>query len=91
MLNLEALKLPFKVYTNQSSQLYDALGLYKTSNVQTEGVREQGGGNYIKRNGPLTNLRVAVREAVVKTVHGGDGHGSERVEQLGGEFVFGPG
>lgn len=81
------LKFPFKVYTDPSSQLHDALGLYKISDVQTEGSRERGGGSG-KSSGRWATLRVAVREAAVRAVHGFE---PRELQQLGGEFVFGPG
>jgi len=77
------------VYTDPSSQLHDALGLYKTSEVHAEAPRERGGGSgYLKSDGRWASLRIAVREAAAKVVHGYD---PGNLEQLGGEFVFGPG
>lgn len=78
------MKVPFKVYTDHSLQLYNALGLYKTTNVRTETLRERGGGRSFKRDGPWASLRVAVRAAAARAAH-------KDLEQLGGEFVFGPG
>jgi peroxiredoxin len=84
----ETLKVPFTVYTDSSLQLHDALGLYKSSTVRTGCSRKQAAGrNYVKRNGRWTSLRIAVRAAAAKAVHNGSGD----FEQLGGEFVFGPG
>jgi hypothetical protein len=86
------LKFPFKMYTDQSLQLYDALGLYKTSDARTEGLRERGKGrSYVKHSGRWATLRVAVRVAAAKAVHIVDSHDPGDFEQLGGEFVFGPG
>ena len=81
-------KFPFKVYTDQSSQLHDALGLYKTSEVQAESRQERGVSGYLKSDGRWATLRIAVREAAAKVVHG---YEPGNLEQLGGEFVFGPG
>lgn len=68
--------MPFKVYTDPSLELYDALGLYKTNDVQTEG--------HAKRGGRWTLLRTAVRVAAARAVH-------NDLERLGGEFIFGKG
>lgn len=68
--------MPFKVYADPSMQLHDALGLYKTSDVQPEG--------YPKRYGRWASLRMAVRAAVAKAAH-------DDLKRLGGEFTFGPG
>lgn len=68
--------MPFKVYTDPSLQLYDALGLYKTSDARTE--------NHSKRGGRWTSLRMAVRAAAAKAAH-------NDLKRLGGEFTFGPG
>ena len=73
------------MYTDPSLQLYEALGLYTTSNVQTEGLREGGRGrSHSKRGGRWTSLRIALRAAAAKPLH-------NNIEQLGGEFIFGPG
>ena len=80
------------MYTDPSLQLHEALWLYKTSDTQTEGLGERGGGRgQIRRNGRLVTLRSTVRAATVKAMHSGDGCGPEHLEQLGGEFIFGPG
>lgn len=69
-------KIPFKVYTDPSLELYNALGLYKTSDVQVEGRS--------KRDGRWTSFRTTVRAAAARAVH-------NDLKRLGGEFVFGPG
>ena len=80
------------MYTDQSLLLHDALGLYKTSDMQAEDLDEQDGGRgHVRRNRRLATFRAAVRAATVKAVHSGDGCGHEHLQQLGGEFVFGPG
>jgi len=85
------LKFPFRVYTDSSLQLHDALGLYKTRDVETGGLYERGrGGSYVKHDGRWASLRVAVKVAAAKAVHIGDDDPGN-LEQLGGEFVFGPG
>ena len=68
--------MPFKVYTDPSLELYDALGLCKTSDVQTEG--------HSKRGGRWASFRTAVRAVAARAVH-------NDLERLGGEFVFGQG
>lgn len=89
---LEMLKLPFAVYTDPSNQLHDALGLYKTSGTQPESPSKQTvGRSYSKRGRLWAPLRVAVRIAAAKVTHLGGGSDSGDPEQLGGEFVFGPG
>jgi hypothetical protein len=80
------------MYTDPFLQLHDALGLYKTSIQQPEGLRKQAAGrSYAKYNGRWASLRVAVRVAAAKAVHNRNCSGSGDPEQLGGEFVFGPG
>jgi hypothetical protein len=69
-------KMPFKVYTDPSLELYNALGLYKTSDVRIEG--------HSKRDGRWTSFRTAVRAAAARAAHNDLG-------RLGGEFVFGQG
>ncbi|KAF9648677.1 hypothetical protein BDM02DRAFT_3078302, partial [Thelephora ganbajun] len=83
----------FTVYTDPTLQLHEALGLYKTGDVQTEGLRERAvGRSYVKHNGRWTSLRMALRVAAAKAVHIGiDDCQPGDLEQLGGEFVFGPG
>lgn len=77
------------MYTDQSSQLQDALGLYKIKELQTETPRERGAASgYLKSDGRWATLRIAVREAAAKVVRG---YEPGSLEQLGGEFVFGPG
>jgi hypothetical protein len=68
--------MPFKVYADPSMQLYDALGLYRTSDAQGEG--------HSKRYSRWSSLRMAVRAATAKAIH-------NDVKRLGGEFTFGPG
>ena len=70
-------KIPFKVYTDPSLELYDALGLYKTSDVQTVS-------GHSKRGGRWMSFRSAVRAVAAKATH-------NDVKRLGGEFVFGQG
>lgn len=78
------------MYTDSSLQLHDALGLYKTSSQQPECLRKQDAGrSYVRNNGRWASLRVAVRIAAARAVH--MGNSSASLEQLGGEFVFGPG
>lgn len=80
------------MYTDPSLQLHDALGLYKTSNQQAQNLRKPAvGRSYVKHNGRWASLRVAVRVAAAKAVHIGSCSESGHFEQLGGEFVFGPG
>lgn len=89
---IETLKFPFKIYTDPSLRLHDALGLYKTGNIQTEGSREQSeGSNYVKRDRRWAMLRVAVKVAAAKAVNIPGRRDPGDPEQLGGEFVFGPG
>lgn len=80
------------MYTDPSLQLHDALGLRKTSNQQPGSLRNQAvGRSYVKHNGRWASLRVAVKVAAAKAVHIGNGSESGDLDQLGGEFVFGPG
>lgn len=80
------------MYTDSSLQLHVALGLYKTNNQQPECSRQQAvGRSYAMHNGRWASLRVAVRVAAAKAVQNRSCSGSGDSEQLGGEFVFGPG
>ena len=80
------------MYTDSSLQLHDALGLYKTGNQQPKCLRRRAAGrSYAMHNGRWASLRVAVRVAAAKAVHNGNCSESGDPEQLGGEFVFGPG
>lgn len=68
--------MSFKVYTDPSLQLHNALGLHKINNAQARGRS--------KRGGRWTSFRVAVRTAAARPAH-------NDLERLGGEFAFGPG
>lgn len=73
------------MYTDPSRQLHDALRLLKISDVQPRGSSEGGGRkSHVKHGGRWISLRIAVRAAAARASH-------DNCEQLGGEFVLGPG
>lgn len=76
------------MYTDSSLRLHDALGLRKTGSGQPESLCKQvAGRSYVKQSGRWALLRDAVWVAAAKAVRVRNG----KLEQLGGEFVFGPG
>ncbi|KAF8905085.1 AhpC/TSA antioxidant enzyme-domain-containing protein, partial [Gymnopilus junonius] len=74
--------LPFKVYTDPSLAIYQALGMERDGHPHVES------GSYVK-HGVMSGIAMVVGRAIKVGMpvweRGGD------VDQLGGEFIFGPG
>jgi len=78
-------KFPFKIYTDPSLDVYKALGM--TLRTDNSGASCESG-LYVKHN-MITGMGMVLKNAVANGLplweNGGD------VQQLGGEFVLGPG
>jgi hypothetical protein len=78
-------KFPFKLYTNPSLDVYKALGMTLLTCSSGPGCESS---DYIRHNF-LTGIGMILKNALTSCVpiweKGGD------VDQLGGEFVLGPG
>ena len=81
----EIFRLPFEVYTDPQHRIYNALGM--TLRSSDPGPDSQKGG-YV-RHGTVGGITMVVLNAIKVKMpvweKGGD------IEQLGGEFVLGPG
>jgi len=82
---LQISKAPVQLYTDPSLKLYDALGMnLRTSDFGQPLER----GAYLKHglvNGTLAVIKAGLRVGMPLTKNGGD------INQVGGEFIFGPG
>jgi hypothetical protein len=87
----ELFRMPFSVYTDPSLQVYDALGMTKycmSFNNTLSGNGFGPRGEYI-RHGTVFGLGIVMAKAVKVNMPVWRGTGS--IEQLGGEFILGPG
>jgi hypothetical protein len=83
--------MPFAVYTDPSLQVYDALGMTKypmsfSNTLSGNGFGPRG--EYV-RHGTVFGLGIVMAKAVKVNMPIWRGPGS--AEQLGGEFILGPG